>query len=66
YSTIKRVQKDLKGLIAVGFLLSTLLITLSYFLMLAYGINGVGYAWLLSYAFCSVIIGLIAKKNRWI
>ncbi|MEM2346142.1 MAG: hypothetical protein QXK59_04050 [Archaeoglobaceae archaeon] len=50
----------------MGFLLSTLLITLSYFLMLAYGINGVGYAWLLSYAFCSVIIGLIAKKNRWI
>ncbi|MEM4689569.1 MAG: hypothetical protein QXF37_02565 [Archaeoglobaceae archaeon] len=66
YSTIKRVQKDLKGLIAVVFLLSSLLITLSYFLMLAYGINGVGYAWLLSYAFCSVIIGLIAKKNRWI
>lgn len=66
YSTIKRVQKDLKGLIAMNFLLSALLISLSYFLMLLYGVNGIGYAWLLSYAFCSVIVVLIAKRNGWI
>ncbi|MCS7130856.1 MAG: hypothetical protein NZ872_05505 [Archaeoglobaceae archaeon] len=66
YNTIKRVQKDPKGLIAINLLLSTLLISLSYYLILLYGINGVGYAWLLSYGFCSFLIILIAKKNRWI
>lgn len=63
YNTIKR---DPKGLIAINLLLSSLLISLSYYLILLYGINGVGYAWLLSYGFCSFLIILIAKKNRWI
>ncbi|MEM2727176.1 MAG: oligosaccharide flippase family protein, partial [Archaeoglobaceae archaeon] len=66
YSTIKRVQKDLRGLIAMSFLLSALLIFLSFSLMLVYGIIGVGYAWLFSYAFCSIIVILLAKRNGWI
>lgn len=66
YTTIKRVQKDTKGLIAMNIVLSFLLISLSYFFMILFGINGVGYAWLISYAFCSFLVILLAKKNRWI
>lgn len=66
YTTIKRVQKDLKGLIAMNLLLSVLLISTSYLLIRLHGINGVGYAWIFSYAFCSILVILIAKRNRWI
>ncbi|MDW7990420.1 MAG: hypothetical protein RMH75_07165 [Archaeoglobaceae archaeon] len=66
YSTIKRVQRDLKGLIAMSSILSFSLITLSYSFMLLYGMNGIGYSWLLSYALCSIFIAAMAKKNRWI
>lgn len=66
YTTIKRVQKDLKGLIAMSLLLSSLLIFLSYLLIILYGTIGVSYAWFFSYAFCSILIIMIAKRNRWI
>ncbi|MDK2782028.1 MAG: hypothetical protein PWR13_1056 [Archaeoglobi archaeon] len=66
YSSIKRVQKDLKGLTAMSLLLSALLIVSSYTFMLLYGINGVGYGWIVSYLICSALVILIAKRNRWI
>ena len=56
YFSIKKVQKDIKGIIFISALIFTLLIGLSYFLMLKYGIMGVGYAWIISYLVGDFII----------
>jgi O-antigen/teichoic acid export membrane protein len=48
YLSIVRVQRRTRMLILVVTLLSVLVLSLSYFLLGIYGINGIGLAWLLS------------------
>lgn len=56
YFSIGRVQKKVKKLILIGFMIFILLIGLSYFLMSKLGILGVGYAWIISYLIVSLVV----------
>lgn len=56
YFSIKEVQKRVKALISISFLFSSLLLGLSYFFMLKFGILGVGIAWLISYGLCAMFV----------
>jgi O-antigen/teichoic acid export membrane protein len=67
YLSILKVQKRLKELTIVSFIIFVLLISLSYILMYIYGIVGVGYAWIISYSIGMVliiVIELIKPKPR--
>ncbi len=64
YFSIKRVQKDIKGLILLSALIFALLLGLAYTFMLKFGIVGVGYAWIVSYGLGSLIVGAMVKKER--
>lgn len=66
FISIKKVQKDMKGLIFFGILYTILILGLSYILMLNYGLIGVGYAWISTYGIMSVIIFIMAVRERWI
>lgn len=66
FISIKKVQKDMKSLIFIGALLTTLAIGLSYVLMLIYGLMGVGYGWIITYIFISIVVVIIALKEKWI
>jgi len=57
YFSIKKVQKDVKGLILLSALIFVLLIGLSYVFMLEFGIVGVGYAWMVGYGLSSLVVG---------
>lgn len=66
YFSIQRIQKDTRGLVIISGMNLILLIVSGYFLMLWFGLIGIGYAWLISYGISSlVIIGVIFRKG-WI
>lgn len=56
FFSIKRVQKNMGDLIVVSCIIFSLLIGLSYPLMLKFGIIGVGYAWIISYFVACIVI----------
>lgn len=62
YSSIKRIQRDMKGLILLGALIFVLLLGLSYTLMPKLGLLGVGYAWMISYGVSSAVVAVFAKS----
>lgn len=64
YSSIKRIQKDMKGLILLGALIFVLLLGLSYTLMPKLGLLGIGYAWMISYGVGSLVVAVFAKSGR--
>jgi O-antigen/teichoic acid export membrane protein len=66
YFSIKRVQKDIKGLISLSSLIFVLLIGLSYIFMLRFGIVGIGYAWIVSYGIAVLAVGFVVKREKWI
>ncbi|MEM2925819.1 MAG: oligosaccharide flippase family protein [Methanocellales archaeon] len=66
YISIKEVQRDVKALVSITFLLSLLLLSLSYFFMIKFGIVGVGIAWLISYGFCGLYAIIKAWREKWI
>ena len=62
YFAIKKVQKDMKGLISISLLIFILLLGLSYIFMIYFDIIGVGYAWIISYGISSLLIIIFYKK----
>ncbi len=66
YQATKRVQKDIKSIVALNAVTFILLIVLSYFFMNVYGLDGIGYAWIISYGSVAGIISihLINKRSR--
>ena len=64
YSSIKRIQKDMRGLILLGALIFVLLLGLSYTLIPKLGLLGVGYAWMISYGVSSVVVAVFARRGR--
>jgi O-antigen/teichoic acid export membrane protein len=67
YIQIKKVQKQVGLINLLNSTTSVLLITLSYVFMSAFGLRGIGYAWLITNAFVFVIVlGLIVVHDRWI
>lgn len=66
YFAIKRIQKDMHGVVVLSGVLSGLLIALSYLFMSVFGIIGVGYAWLIGNGIVSICVGIVAWRERWI
>lgn len=67
YSSIVTIQKNIKMLNYVNFAISALMLAATYPLLLNYGIIGVGYAWVISYALVSIIVvWLVIWRDRWL
>lgn len=66
FYSIKRVQKDLKSLIAVSGLLFVLLIATSLYSVATFGLLGVGYSWLASYTITACVVLILARREKWI
>ena len=62
YTTIKRIQNDMRSLTCISALLFSLLMITSYIFMSFYGLVGIGYAWMLSYFIGSIIALMTFKK----
>lgn len=65
YYTIKRIQKDVSGLVLLSGTIFVFLLGFGYIFMTIFGIMGVGYAWMLSYAIGNIIIVICIWRERW-
>jgi O-antigen/teichoic acid export membrane protein len=65
YVSVKRVQRDVRGLLWVCGLVFLLLVGLSYYFMKEFGIVGIGYAWIVAYGTASFIVVLLLRKEKW-
>ena len=63
FIAIKKVQYGLKSLIVISSIIFILLLGSSYILMLQFGILGVGYAWILTYALIGIFVVLSMAKR---
>lgn len=66
YFAIKRVQKDVKGLVIITGLVFGLLVGLGYLFMIIFGIVGVGYAWLVGNGIGSAMVGVMVWREGWV
>lgn len=66
YFAIKRVQKDVKGLVVLSGLIFGLLIGLSYVFMLMFGIVGIGYAWVVGNGIGSIYVVVAVWRKMWV
>lgn len=64
YSAVKRVQNRVRELVLLNGLIFALLVGLAHICMINYGIVGIGYAWVISYAVGVLLIGLDALWKR--
>lgn len=62
FLSIRRIQRKITDLLIVSGIIFVLIISLSYYFMLNYGINGVGYALIISYLVATVFI-MIRMRN---
>lgn len=66
FISIKKIQKDVRIINYMNFLLSLLIIGIGYAALLKYGLLGVGYAWLgANVLVCSILVGLMMFKEKW-
>jgi O-antigen/teichoic acid export membrane protein len=56
YYSVMRIKGNIKNLIIVSSVIFILLLGSSYLLMPIYGINGVGYAWIITYSISNLLI----------
>lgn len=66
YYSIQRIQNDTRELVIISGMNLILLIVSGYFLMLWFGVIGIGYAWLISYGISSLVITWIIFRKDWI
>jgi len=66
YFAIKRVQKDVKGIVVLSGLVSGLVVGFGYVFIVMYGVVGVGYAWLVGNGVGSVCVGVMVWRAGWI
>ena len=66
FMTIKKVQKDVLGLILLSGLIFGLLIGLGYVFMLAYGVTGIGYAYVAGYGAGALAVGMMVWREKWV
>lgn len=64
YLTVKRVQKDIKSILYINVFIATIIVALSYFLMVRIGLIGIGYAWVIGYGLAAIVIGLSYIATR--
>ena len=58
YFAIKRVQRDVRGLVVLSGVIFVSLVGLGYLFMLMFGVVGVGYAWLVGNGVGCVCVGV--------
>ena len=63
YLSIERVRNRMKELVAFAFLTAAGVLIPSYFLMDGYGIDGIGYAYLIGYGFVTMLILIRIKES---
>ena len=66
YMTIKKVQKDIWGLILLSGLIFSLLIGLGYMFMLWYGVAGIGYAYVAGYGVGALAVVVMVWREKWV
>jgi len=66
YMAIARIQKDVKELVAVSSIYAILLPASAYYLMQQYGLQGIGYAWVMTYGVVACFIVVLVKRKGWV
>lgn len=66
YTSIKKIQKDIRMINYVSFALSALIIGLGYAALLKYGLVGLGYAWLGANAVMCVVVVAAVGREGWV
>ena len=66
YFAIKRVQKDVRGIVVLSGVVFVLLVGLGYVFMLMFGVVGVGYAWLAGNGVGCVCVGVMVWREGWV
>jgi O-antigen/teichoic acid export membrane protein len=67
YATIKKIQKDIPMVNYLSFATSALTIGLGYILLITLGLNGLGYAWLISnFAVCAIAVYMMLFREKWV
>lgn len=65
FISVKRIQKDIKPMIAINALLFVVTVIASYFFMQQYGVMGVGMGWMAGQGIAAIVAGGIAWREGW-
>ena len=63
---IQNVRMKIECIAKLNLVRCMMLIGLTYILTINYGINGAGFAWIITYTVIALIVVGIAKKEKWI
>ncbi len=66
YFAIKRIQKDVRGIVVLSGVICGLVVGLGYVFMTIFGVIGVGYAWVVGNVVGSVYVGVMVWRNGWV
>ena len=66
YFAIKRIQKDVKGIVVLNGVIFASLVGLGYLFMTMFGVVGVGYAWLVANGVGCVCVGVMVWGEGWV
>lgn len=64
FLSIKRIQNDIRMIFTISVLLFALLIPSCYIAMILFGLNGIGYAWFVSYGLTALISVIILLNEK--
>jgi len=63
YFSIKRIQKKTRILILLSAISFSLLLILGQLFMIAFGLDGLGFAWLINFSIMTLIVIILAKRE---
>lgn len=66
FISIQNIRMNVKSIVKLNLVRFLLILCLSYFLILRFGIVGIGYAWIITYGVLDLIIIFLIKKVGWI
>ena len=66
YFAIKRIQKDVGGIMVLNGVIGGLLVGFGYVFMTMFGVVGVGYAWVVANGVGSVCVGGMVWREGWV
>jgi len=66
FFAIKRIQKDVKGIVVLSGVIFGLVVGLGYLFMTIFGVVGVGYAWLVANGVGCVCVGAMVWGEGWV
>ena len=66
YFAIKRIQKDVRGIVVLNGVIGGLLVGFGYVFMTVFGVVGVGYAWVVANGVGSMCVGAMVWREGWV